>query len=205
MTGKSTALLPKLFVGLLLAGTLASCALNPEGLHHGASQNNDIEIYGATAGIRGIILRKKSSEVTYCAEPQPDAAVSESVSENIGASQGAADSEKEGVSESEGETSLDSRSANVLISREILYRTCEFISNSNLSEEAKIALFNASLQQVTKINRTNLGKGASAQTPNQDMAQPEENTARETDRASGDTNTDYDSQDTEDTGDLSAD
>jgi hypothetical protein len=90
MSEKSTALVPKLFVGLLLAGTLTSCALNPEGLHHGASQDNDIEIYGTTAGIRGIILQKNNSNSTYCAEPQPDAAISESMSENVSVSQGEA-------------------------------------------------------------------------------------------------------------------
>jgi hypothetical protein len=99
MSEKSTALLPKLFVGLLLAGTLTSCALNPEGLHHGASQDNDIEIYGTTAGI---MLQKNNSNSTYCAEPQPDVAVSETLSEKIGISQGEAGSESEGASESVG-------------------------------------------------------------------------------------------------------
>jgi hypothetical protein len=195
MSEKSTVLLPKLFVGLLLAGTLTSCALNPEGLHHGASQNNDIEIYGTTAGIRGIMLQKNNSNSTYCAEPQPDAAVSESMSENVGVSQGEAGSENEGASESVGETSLGGRSVNVLLTREIFYRTCEFISNSRLSEDSKLALFKVSLQSVVDLNNSDFGTGSAIQkTISQDKESPlEDDGVSDDDDSSNDADSDNDS------------
>lgn len=138
---------------------LAACGLTPERLHHAKSENSDIEIYGATAGIRSIFLRKSSSESTYCAEPAPDVAIGGSESGNIGASQSGAGSEKVGISESTQDDNLGGRSVNVLITREIFYRTCEFLSNVNLSKEEKVALFNTSLQHIVNINSVNLGKG----------------------------------------------
>ena len=153
----------KLSAGMLSMTTLVGCALNPESLHHGQSENKDIELYGTTAGIRGIIMRKSSSDSVYCAEPQPDAGVSESLSENVAVSQAEAGNESEGGSESVGESSLGGRSVNVLLTREIFYRTCEFLSNVNLSEDEKLAVFKASLQSVIDLNNTNFGNGSASQ------------------------------------------
>lgn len=149
---------------ILVSGfVLTGCALNPENMHHGASEKGDVEIYGTTAGIRGIILRNSKSNLTYCAEPQPDSAVNETEGEKIGATQDGNDSESEGMSETVTESSLGGRSVNVMLTREIFYRTCEFSANSNLSDSDKLALFNASLQAIIKINSQNFGNGTNSE------------------------------------------
>jgi hypothetical protein len=150
-------------VAFIFTAMLHGCSLNTAGLHHAQSENKDIEIVGTTAGVRGILLRKQSSESVYCAEPQPDATVSESMSENIAASQSAAGTESEGASESAGESSLGGRSVNVLITREIFYRTCEFLANANLTGDTKLAVFKASLQSIIALNSKNLGNGTRSQ------------------------------------------
>ncbi len=157
----------KLIVACLLTTTLNACSLNSTDLNHARSENNDIEVYSTTAGMRGILLRKKSSETVYCAEPQPDASVSESLSENISASQASTANESEGASESESEKSLGGRSVNVLITREIFYRTCEFLANTQLGDEAKLKVFRASLQTIIDINTTDLGSGTNNQSSEQ--------------------------------------
>lgn len=157
----------KLIVACLLTTTLSACSLNSTDLNHARSENNDIEVYSTTAGMRGILLRKKTAEMVYCAEPQPDAAVSESLSENISASQAATSNESEGASESEREESLGGRSVNVLITREIFYRTCEFLANTQLGDEAKLHVFKASLQTIVDLNTTDLGDGTTNQSSEQ--------------------------------------
>ena len=175
---------------------LSGCSINPEGLHHQQSANSDIEIYGTTAGMRAILLRKKSSESVYCAEPQPDATVSESLSENASVSQGAAGSEDEGATESVGESSLGGRSVNVLITREIFYRTCEFISNANLSDDTKLEVFKASLQSIINLNNTNFGNGSVVQSPVQNNElNPVSNNSSEDDSDSSEDGYEDDSED----------
>lgn len=152
-----------LVFSFLSMAMLSGCSINPAGLHHAQSENNDIEVYGTSAGIRGILLRKKSSATVYCAEPQPDATVNESLSENVSISQATAGNESEGVSESESEKSLGGRSVNVLITREIFYRTCEFLANTELKDDDKLKVFTTSLQSIIDLNRTNLGVGTNSE------------------------------------------
>jgi hypothetical protein len=49
------------------------------------------------------------------------------------------------------------------LTREIFYRTCEFISNSRLSEDSKLELFKVSLQSVVDINNSDFGTGPAIQ------------------------------------------
>jgi hypothetical protein len=52
---------------------------------------------------------------------------------------------------------------NVLLTREIFYRTYEFISNRRLSEDSKLELFKVSLQSVVDLNNSDFGKGSAIQ------------------------------------------
>ncbi|MFT6910535.1 MAG: hypothetical protein ACJAS1_007267, partial [Oleiphilaceae bacterium] len=57
------------------------------------------------------------------------------------------------------------------------YRTCEFISNSRLSEDSKLALFKVSLQSVVDLNNSDFGTGSAIQkTISQDKESPLEET-----------------------------
>lgn len=151
----------RLIVAFFSTAVLSGCISSPTVLYHAQSVDKDIEIYATTAGVRGILLRKKSSVSLYCAEPQPDASVSESLSENVSASQAATGNESEGASETANENSLGGRSVNVLITREIFYRTSEFLVNTQLDDDAKLHVFKTSLESIISLNSGNLGVGTS--------------------------------------------
>ena len=94
----------------------------------------------------------------FCMSPPPD--LSDASSESGGLS-------VKGVSLSEGTAlsvaALGGRSPAVLISREIMYRTCELYVNSRLTKEEAIAIFKASLDHVVGVTKAQIAKGTSTQ------------------------------------------
>jgi len=121
---------------------------------------NGYELFSSTAGTRNVVVRQKSDSYHFCSEPFPDAAVDRKSSFAFDLSliqRSDETSDSNGLSEA----SLGGRSVNVLITREVLFRTCEFISNAELTAQQQADMFKQALSTVQQINAVNLGDGSS--------------------------------------------
>ena len=58
---------------------------------------------------------------------------------------------------------LGGRSPAVLISREIMYRTCELYVNGRMSKEESISIFKSSLDRVVEVTKAQIAQGTTTQ------------------------------------------
>jgi len=151
-----------LLVALCIAAAQWGCAADrPLALDVAALDSG--QIYTASAGARTLVARRPDDGLTLCAEPAPDAAVSTdedlAVALTLVDLRDGADQARAG----EEESSLGGRYPNVLVTRELFFRLCEFMANTPLTAEERIALFRSTLDSVNTINGAPLGTGSAAQ------------------------------------------
>jgi len=121
-------------------------------------------IYGTTAAVRNMVVRDKDSGRIICAEPMPDAAFDDEDEFDWDFSFISFGGDEKGEEQSGSvEAGLGGRSPNVLITREVLYRFCEFIGNTDFTNDEKAAMFKDVLDSVVEINKVSLGTGTRAQ------------------------------------------
>ncbi len=94
----------------------------------------------------------------FCMAPPPDLSDAKSTSGGLSV---------KGISLSEGTAlsvaALGGRSPAVLISREIMYRTCELYVNGRMTKEESIAIFKASLDRVVEVTKAQIAQGTTTQ------------------------------------------
>jgi len=126
-------------------------------------KESQVTFYGSTAAVRNVVVRNKDGNRVVCAEPMPDTAFDEEEEADWDFSFISLGGDEKGEEQSGAvEAGLGGRSSNVLITREILFRYCEFLGNGNYSNEEKIGLFKTVLTSVVTINQKNLGTGTRA-------------------------------------------
>lgn len=122
---------------------------------------NGIHIYSTTSQIQSSFLKDKGSNQHFCDARGSD--VADTHSDGFGIS-AALVGKNEGISESSshGAVALGGRSPAVLITREVMYRTCEMIMNLDLDNEVALDLYIKTLELVTTLvkNDTNIGTAA---------------------------------------------
>lgn len=110
-----------------------------------------------TTGTSFVLTDEKIRD-QFCMAPPPDLNDSKNSSGSLSV---------KGVSLSEGTgtsmTGLGGRSPAVLISREIMYRTCELYVNGRMTKEESISLFKSSLNLVVEVAKAQIAQGTSAQ------------------------------------------
>ena len=104
-----------------------------------------------------IVSDKAGGTGQFCMSPETDAVPTSSQGLALGY-QGSRIGENSGA----GAATLGGVSTSVLITREILYRTCEFIMNNDLTKDEAIDLYSKALAQVTQIADTDATAGTSA-------------------------------------------
>lgn len=121
-------------------------------------------LYGSTAAVRNVTVRDRKNSRIICAEPMPDAAFDQEEEADWDLSFISFGGDEKGEEESASvEAGLGGRSPNVLITREILFRYCEFISNVEFTSKEKAEMFKDVLDSLVKINQVSLGKGTRAE------------------------------------------
>jgi hypothetical protein len=136
---------------LLLAYYLAGCSLFNQPEHLAFEHLTAVEGEASTSLL---IAGAKDAKFNICAQPAPDAARSETMSEDLNISlisMGAQSQESRGGA-SVDEQEMIGRTPSVLLSREMFYRLCEFMHNVDLSNSEKIELYKATLDAVTRIS-----------------------------------------------------
>jgi hypothetical protein len=140
----------KTFYPILLASLTASCAMQPA--EPTITVANGVRIFTTSAEQQSTFMKDHGSSERFCLARGADVADSEST--GIGASFGVADkSEDLTENSSMGAVSLGGRNSAVLISRELMYRTCEIIMNLNLSQEEALKLYAKALEATITVSK----------------------------------------------------
>jgi hypothetical protein len=107
------------------------------------------------------LLTDEKIKDQFCMAPPPDLTDSKNSSGSLSV---------KGVSLSEGVgasvAALGGRSPAVLISREIMYRTCELYVNARMTKEESLSLFKSSLDRVIEVTKAQIGQGSSTKVGN---------------------------------------
>jgi hypothetical protein len=116
------------------------------------THNESFDLLTTTSAESSIVILDKDNPIVFCSEPASNVSVN---SDNAFSLSGVAAGQQGKASDSIGvkESALSASTGDVLLTREILYRACEFISNSNLSEVQKRDVFLKALEAVTSINK----------------------------------------------------
>jgi hypothetical protein len=153
--------LPRMLSAFLLLSTAACQTTQQDPIMLRVNQGTDLTALTAGAGTRAILVRTDTGRPYICDDPGPDAALNEFADSGFSISLIKVGDTGDGQnSNSIGEAGLGGRSPNVLITRELLYRFCEFAGNTTLTDDQRIALYQATLNAVVSINQTNLGDGS---------------------------------------------
>lgn len=120
-----------------------------------------IKIYSNTADLQSSFLKSSNSSEHFCDSRIADTVDTASNSIGLGASFAGKD---ESVSEgsSRNAIALGGRSPAVLITREVMYRTCEMIMNLGLSKEEALALYIQTLNLVISVSQEDTNNGTSS-------------------------------------------
>jgi len=145
----------------LLAAATAACQSTHDPMVLRVNEGPDLTALTAGAGTDALLVRTDGTRPYICDTPPPDAAIDEFADSAISLSLvSISDSGSGDSGDGIGEAGLGGRSANVLITREVLYRFCEFAGNTDLTSDERIALCQATLDAMVSINQTDLGGGS---------------------------------------------
>ena len=112
-----------------------------------------------TASVKNTYVHDPESNVIVCAEPSPDAAFSQSKSSDVSISILNFGSEHEEVEDADESAELEmaGRAPHVLLTRELMFRLCEFIRNHRLGQQTAIELYKKNLDIISEVSNTVAG------------------------------------------------
>ena len=95
--------------------------------------------YSTSAATKSTMVKHKDENIIVCSEPAPDATFNEQDGGSLGFSLlHVGDQASGGASGGETEAGLGGRSVNVLLTRVMFFRMCEFFANTNLPDSMKL-------------------------------------------------------------------
>jgi hypothetical protein len=174
---------------------ITGCSVTPHKPSISASLDG-IKIYSTSSDMQSSFVKSRNSGEHFCDSRMSDVADTESASVGLGASIiGKSESINEGASR--GAVSLGGRSPAVLITREVMYRTCEMVMNLNLDKKEALALYIQTLNLVKSVAQSDTALGAASMVG----SAPVENTNISVPAASSSATTDADDTDVDDDAD----
>lgn len=151
-----------LFCSIVLLA-IQSCANNPHYIDR-KKVVKDMTIVSTPAYGQTTYIKPEASGLRYCADTNVDFAATKSggISTTFGY-KGATD--QLGDDASSGADNFGGRDPAVLISRELMYRACEFLANTNISGEAAVTIYAGTLDAIIRIAQSQqlTGTASSAQ------------------------------------------
>ncbi|MCP4274032.1 MAG: hypothetical protein GY781_19090 [Gammaproteobacteria bacterium] len=154
----------KLFNLIFMISFITGCA-TPPSIDPTVSDLKGIRIYSTNADQQSTIMKDHNSTERFCLARGADVADTESA--GIAASFGIG-SKNESLSDgsSRGAVELGGRNPAVLITRELMYRTCEMMMNLNLTKEESLKLFAQTLKASITISQNQTDSGVAALSAN---------------------------------------
>lgn len=154
---------------LLLTQSLLGCA----GLAPASKTKNMVERDGVSTLLipseyRDVYFIPKGSIERHCRAPGPDFSVeaSDGVSLGVGSPIPGADKGNIGFDSSQGALSLGGRSADVLLTRELMYRACELTSNINSNNKESKEIYYRFLQTIERLGKAQIEIGTASMSDN---------------------------------------
>ncbi len=149
----------KLFSLIIMMVFITGCTMAPTGPTVTVSQG--VRIFSTTADQQSTLMKDHDSTERFCLARGADVADTESA--GIGATVGLK-SNSDNLSEgsSRGAIDLGGRNPAVLITRELMYRTCEIIMNLNLTKEESLKLYSQTLNASITISQNQTSSGVAA-------------------------------------------
>lgn len=143
------------------------------------------QLISHTASLSGTLVLTPTDRRYICAQPAPDAGFSQGESGNLSVAILSSQSESGGESEQTADIEMEGRTPGVLLTRELLYRMCEFGHNYSLDKKEAMTLYQRNLKIIEKIaaieagnteikigetlttteSLSNVGEGAKSATP----------------------------------------
>jgi hypothetical protein len=136
-----------LTVAIMLSGCTAS--FNPKPT---ATSLPGIHLISNTASLSNTYIIDSNSPLRYCSQPPPDAGFSQAESSDISLVTLGDKKEAGGESEQSGEIEMQGRTPSVLLTRELLYRLCEFSNNQHLTAGQSIELYKLNLEIIKSVS-----------------------------------------------------
>lgn len=121
----------------------------------------DEQVVTSTPSLRHVLVSHPDSGIVSCSEPHGDAtfnqqdAIKLSLFGDIG---GAKDSSQGGDSTGSGEDEMDGRTPAIMLTRELMFRLCEFSRNNRLSKEEATELYTKNLAIIESMATTQAQK-----------------------------------------------
>jgi hypothetical protein len=149
-----------------------------------------VKVYSTTSAMQSSFVKSRNSGEHFCDSRMSDVADTESASVGLGASIiGKSESINEGASR--GALALGGRSPAVLITREVMYRTCEMVMNLDLNKKEALDLYIQTLNLVKNVAQSDTAVGTTSIVG----VAPVDNINTPVPAASSSTTTDQDSDD----------
>jgi hypothetical protein len=149
-----------------------------------------IKIYSSTSDMQSSFLKSRNPGEHFCDSRMSDVANTESASVGLGVSVvGKSENVNDGASR--GAVSLGGRSPAVLITREVMYRTCEMVMNLDLNKKEALDLYIQTLNLVKNVAQSDTAVGTTSIVG----VAPVDNINTPVPAASSSTTTDQDSDD----------
>jgi hypothetical protein len=109
--------------------------------------NDEVVFHSAQRDI--LLTKSKKSEYYFCLAPAPDTIMTQKDSDTLGIKQ-----LSNALSDGIGSEALGGRNSAVLLTRELMYRACEFGANYNLTPEQAKDLYLKQVQMLSSILAT---------------------------------------------------
>ncbi len=171
----------KLFLCIFCAFVITGCASAPGTSIHKVIERDGIDALLIPAEYREVYFSPQNSLDRHCRAPDPDFTVQASDSVSLGLSAlGAGKQGDVGMGSGQAALGLGGRSADVLITRELMYRACEMSSNINADAQATIAIYERFLQAVENIANVQTEVGTGSASDSSTSAAPSKHTDNST-------------------------
>lgn len=150
---------PNIVILFVLALVYTSCtSIKPLEVKYRPIQGSGF--YSTSAATKSTMVKHKDENIIVCSEPAPDATFDEQDGGSLGFSfLHVGDQASGGASGGETEAGLGGRSVNVLLTRVMFFRMCEFFANTNLPDSMKVEIYKSTVQSVLSLNQQNFGVG----------------------------------------------
>lgn len=135
---------------LLLAtfSLLGGCAMAPADLNLNNPALAPNTAITSTAAASNLIVLSRTDGRYICAQPAPDATYDSGISDSLSLSLPTNERGANSLGSNANEIALGGRTPTLLMTRELMYRTCEFSNNQNLNKTEATALFTQVLKTI---------------------------------------------------------